>query len=77
MVAGTPTINIPHAPRGNNTTITGMGDGAINSSIGSQWDKSTADSIKVQVTQQLKDMGIKVPPNSNIPPDLKMNVQLL
>ncbi|WP_212893094.1 polymorphic toxin type 15 domain-containing protein [Capnocytophaga canimorsus] len=54
-----------------------MGDSGINRSIGSQWDnKGIADNIENQVREQIKNMGIKIPPNSNIPKDLMMNVKL-
>ena len=44
---------------------------------GKQWEtKGIADNIESQVQQQIKDMGIKIPPNSNIPHDLMMNVKL-
>ena len=46
-------------------------------SRGKQWEsKGIADNIESQVQQQIKDMGIKIPPNSNIPNDLMMNVKL-
>ncbi len=55
-----------------------MGDSSINSSIGSQWKKQgRADSIEEQVREQLLQQGIKTPPNSNIPEDFMMNVNLL
>ncbi len=55
-----------------------MGDRGINRSIGSQWrGRGRADSIEQQIKEQLLRQGIKTPPNSNIPNDLMMNVELL
>ncbi|MDO4729383.1 MAG: polymorphic toxin type 15 domain-containing protein [Bacteroidota bacterium] len=57
--------------------ISGMGDRGVNRSIGSQWDKKgIAENIETQVREQVKNMGIKIPPNSNIPSDMMMNVKL-
>lgn len=54
-----------------------MGDGKVNSSLGSQWKNSKiSDNVEKQLKQQLKERGIKIPPNSNIPDDLMMNVKL-
>ena len=58
--------------------VTRMGDSSINSSIGSQWrGKGRADSIEQQVREQLLQRGVKTPPNSNVPKDIMMNVNLL
>ncbi|WP_241693984.1 polymorphic toxin type 15 domain-containing protein, partial [Capnocytophaga canis] len=57
--------------------VTRMGDSGINRSIGSQWKKKgIANNIENQVREQIKNMGIQIPPNSNIPKDLMMNVKL-
>lgn len=53
--------------------ITGMGDGRVNSSIGSQWDKGRAKSIEDQLK---KEFGIPPKKISDIPDDEIMNVDL-
>lgn len=53
--------------------ITGMGDGRVNSSIGSQWDKGRAQLIEDQLK---KDYGIPPKNISDIPDDELMNVDL-
>ncbi|WP_314242346.1 polymorphic toxin type 15 domain-containing protein [Empedobacter tilapiae] len=53
--------------------ITGMGDGRVNSSIGSQWDKGRAKSIEDQLK---KEYGIPPKKISDIPDDEMMNVDL-
>lgn len=53
--------------------ITGMGDGRVNSSIGSQWDKGRAQSIEDQLK---KDYGIPPKKISDIPDDEIMNIDL-
>ena len=53
--------------------ITGMGDGRVNSSIGSQWDKGRAKSIEDQLK---KEYGIPPKTIDEIPDDELMNVKL-
>ena len=66
-----------HQRGGGYNKVIRMGDSGVNRSIGKQWEtKGIADNIESQVQQQIKDMGIKIPPNSNIPNNLMMNVKL-
>lgn len=50
-----------------------MGDGRVNSSIGSQWDKGRAKSIEDQLK---KEYGIPPKTIDEIPDDELMNVKL-
>lgn len=62
---------------GGNNTVVRMGDSGVNRSIGSQWSKKgIADNIEQQVLTQVNGMGYTVPPTSNLPTNLMMNVKL-
>ena len=62
---------------GGNNNVVRMGDRGVNRSLGSQWTKKgIADNIELQVRDQIRQMGYIVPPTTNLPSNLMMNVRL-